>query len=116
MPTSDAAVPTFAFREPTIWRTKLPHVEQAAMPPSNTRPNPLVVDDRLFASVFSPGAVCALDRNSGKLLWSRELSGLGGASVYSYHGRLFAKSSHTLDLFLEYFIANDIESKMSNPR
>jgi hypothetical protein len=68
MPTSDAAVPTFTFRELTIWRTKLPHVELAALPSSNMRPNPLVADDKLFVSVSRPGAVCALDRNSGKLL------------------------------------------------
>jgi outer membrane protein assembly factor BamB len=96
MPTRDARVPTFTFHELTIWRTDLPHVEHAAMPPSNTRPNPLVADDNLFVSVYRPGAVCALDRNSGKLLWRRELSGLGGASTYLYNDILFAKSLHTL--------------------
>ena len=43
-------------------------VELAALPSSNMRPNPLVADDKLFVSVSRPGAVCALDRNSGKLL------------------------------------------------
>jgi len=96
MPTCEAAVPTFTFRELTIWRTKLPHVEHAAMPPSNMRPNPLVADDKLFVSVSSPGAVCTLDRNSGKLLWRRELSDLGRASAYLYNRRLFVNSWHTL--------------------
>jgi hypothetical protein len=88
MPTSDAAVPSYTFRERTIWRTKLPHVKHAAMSHGNTRPNPLVADDKLFVSVSSPGAVCALDRNSGKLLLRRELSDLGGATPYLYNGRL----------------------------
>jgi hypothetical protein len=33
MSTSDAAVPTFTFRELTIWRTKLLYVEHAAVLP-----------------------------------------------------------------------------------
>jgi glucose dehydrogenase len=82
MPTRDAAIPTFTFRQLPIWRTKLPHVKHAAMLHGTTRPNPLAADDKLFVSVASPGAVCALDRNSGKLLWRRELSDLGGASAY----------------------------------
>jgi hypothetical protein len=36
MPTSYAAVPTFTFRELTIWHTKVPHVEHAAVPPSKS--------------------------------------------------------------------------------
>jgi hypothetical protein len=36
MPTSDVAVSTFTFRELTIWSTKLPHVEHAAMPHPDT--------------------------------------------------------------------------------
>ena len=42
MPTIEAKVPTSTFGELTIWRTKLPHVEHAVLPPSNTRPNPVV--------------------------------------------------------------------------
>src|SRR5712692_6195715 len=86
----------FSFRELTIWRTKLQIVESAVLPSSNNRPNPLVSDDRAFVSVFSPGAVCALRRENGKLIWRRELKALAGSSVHLHGGRLLAKSSHAL--------------------
>lgn len=85
-----------SFRKHTIWRTALPDVKSAVLPASNNRPNPLVSGERLFASVFAPGAICSLHRASGKLIWRRELGEYAGASVYLHRGRLFAKSSHTL--------------------
>jgi outer membrane protein assembly factor BamB len=50
----------------------------------------------VYASIFSPGAVCALDRETGKLAWRRELLKLGGASVYFAGGKLFAKTAQSL--------------------
>jgi len=66
------------------------------LPPSNTRPNPLATEDRLYVSVFAPGAICALERDRGKLIWRRELRKYANASAYLYAGRLFAKTSNTL--------------------
>ena len=93
----DEALPkNLSFRELTIWKTRLPDVQFAELPPGNDRPNPLVTMNRVFVSVFSPGAICALDRNSGKLVWRRKLEGFGGSSVYLRERKLFAKTSNTL--------------------
>jgi hypothetical protein len=87
---------TLSFEELTIWRTELPDVKFAVQPPDNTRPNPLATDDKLFVSVLFPGAVCALQRDSGRMIWRRELEKFSGSAVYLHSGRLFANSSHTL--------------------
>ena len=87
---------TLSFEELTIWRTELPDVNIAVLPPDNTRPNPLALDDKLFVSVFSPGAICALQRDSGGMIWRRELQKFSGASVLLHSGRMFANSPHTL--------------------
>src|ERR1700675_3343254 len=87
---------TFSFEELTVWRTELPNQQFAVLPPGNTRPNPLVADDKLFVSIFSPGAVCALDRATGRIIWRQELPKFAGASVCLGSGKLFAKSPHTL--------------------
>ena len=78
------------------WKTKLPNVRCAVLPASTTRPNPLVADDLLIASVFSPGAVCALGRRSGKLIWRRSIHTFGSASAYFANGTLFAMSDNTI--------------------
>jgi outer membrane protein assembly factor BamB len=87
---------SFSLDELTAWKTELPNVQFAVLPPGNTRPNPLVTDDMLFVSIFSPGAVCVLDRATGRIIWMRELPKFAGASVSLNEGRLFAQSSHTL--------------------
>jgi outer membrane protein assembly factor BamB len=87
---------TYDFEELSIWRTKLPNAKHAVLPPQNNRPNPLVNGSVIYASVFSEGAVCALDRKSGTLLWRKEIPRLGGAAVYLAEGKLFAKTPHTL--------------------
>jgi outer membrane protein assembly factor BamB len=87
---------TFTFEELTVWRTELPDAKFAVLPPGNTRPNPLIAGDKLFVSVFSPGAVCALERDTGRIIWRRELPKFAGASVCLNSGKLFAKCPHTL--------------------
>ena len=87
---------TFTFRELTVWRTKLADVKFGTLPPSNNRPNPLATQDRLYVSVFFPGAICALDRDRGKVIWRRDLLKHASASVYLHEGKLFAKTSNTL--------------------
>jgi outer membrane protein assembly factor BamB len=87
---------TFDFLDLTVWKTKLPDCQFAVLPASNSRPNPLATQDRLYASVFAPGAICALERGDGKLIWRRELHKYSGASVYLYERKLFAKTSNTL--------------------
>jgi|SRR5580698_3569575 outer membrane protein assembly factor BamB len=86
----------FSFRELTVWKTDLPDVKFGVLPPSNNRPNPLATQGTLYASVFAPGAICALDRDCGKLLWRTKLSKYANASVYLHDGRLFAGSPNTL--------------------
>jgi len=87
---------TLDFQDLVIWRTKLPDANFALLPASNNRPNPLAVQDRLYISVFSPGAICALQRDGGKLLWRRELPPFAGSSVQLCDGRLFAKTAQEL--------------------
>jgi hypothetical protein len=89
-------VPTFTFEELTIWRRELPNVQNAVLPASNTRPNPLLAGDKLFVSVCSPGAICALRTEDGELLWRQEISKLAAASAYVNKGDLLAQSAHTL--------------------
>jgi outer membrane protein assembly factor BamB len=87
---------SYEFDELTIWRTKLPEVKHAILPPSNNRPNPLVADGLVFVSVFAPGAICALDRKTGVLVWRRELPKYASAAVHVANGTLFAQSPTTL--------------------
>ena len=84
------------FSEITVWRTKLPGVKHAILPPHDNRPNPLVADSMLYVSVFSPGAVCALNRKTGKLIWRKEIPKLAGSAVHLAGGKLFAKTAHTV--------------------
>jgi outer membrane protein assembly factor BamB len=86
----------YSFEELAIWRTKLPKVKHAVLPPSTNRPNPLIHKGILFVSVFSSGAVCALDTKNGQMLWRRELPSLGSDSVHLAEGKLFAKTATTL--------------------
>jgi hypothetical protein len=50
-----------------VWRTSLPGVEFAVLPPSADRPNPRLSGRMLFVSVFSPGGVFALDAATGEI-------------------------------------------------
>jgi outer membrane protein assembly factor BamB len=87
---------SYDFDELAIWRTKLPEVKCAILPPSNNRPNPLVFGGLVFVSVFAPGAICALDRNTGILAWRREFHKYAGAAVHVANGTLFAQTPTSL--------------------
>lgn len=78
------------------WKRKLPEVQFAVLPQHTTRPNPVVAGDKVFASIFSPGAVCGLARRSGKLIWRTALNSFGGSAVTLAEGTLFATSCRTL--------------------
>lgn len=84
------------FDDLAIWRVKLPQAKFAVLPPSSNRPNPLATDDVVYASVFSPGAVVALERCTGKVIWHRNLPKFGGPSVYLSHGTLLATTANTV--------------------
>ena len=87
---------SYDFDELTIWRTKLPEVKHAILPPSNNRPNPFVADGLVFISVFAPGAICALDRKTGMLVWRREFHKYAGAAVHAANGTVFAQTPTSL--------------------
>jgi outer membrane protein assembly factor BamB len=95
-PARKAQPQTFSFRDLTIWSTRLPDVQHAVHPPSNNRPNPLATHDTLYVSVFFPGAVCALDRDRGKLIWRRELANYADSAVHLYERKLLAGTSNAL--------------------
>jgi hypothetical protein len=54
------------------------------------------VGRRLFVSVFSPGAVVCLDRDSGRIIWRRRPFPFGDSSVLHADPLLYAKTPHTL--------------------
>ena len=62
----------YSFDELAVWRTELPNTKHAVLPPHTNRPNPLIHKGKLYVSVFSPGAICALDRKTGQIQWRRE--------------------------------------------
>src|SRR5207247_3308963 len=84
---------------PLVWSTSISNVRHAVNPPVTSRPNPVAAGSLLAASIFSPGAVCVLDRNSGGLGWRRPLDGLGHSDVCVRGAALYAHSLHTLYAF-----------------
>jgi len=85
-----------AIPKVTRWAKRLPGVKNALLPSQTTRPNPLVSGEVVFASVFAPGAICAVERKTGELLWVKQLDSFAAPSV-SLHGRnLYATSNRTL--------------------
>jgi len=87
------------FAELTIWRTALPDVQIAILPPQSDRPNPRLNNGLLFVSVFSPGFLHALDAATGRIVWSRKLPPLGGAAVEFAGGLVLASTAQTLQAF-----------------
>jgi hypothetical protein len=83
-------------RSTGVWKTKLSGVKSATLPPHTTRPNPLVAMNRVFASICDAGAVCAVDKKTGKLLWTTPLNAYAGSAVFFKDGSLFVASSRTL--------------------
>jgi hypothetical protein len=55
---------TLSIEDLTVWRSELPNVKFAVLPPENGRPNPPAADHKLLASVFSSGTVCASQPDS----------------------------------------------------
>ncbi|PYP97107.1 MAG: hypothetical protein DMD38_05370 [Gemmatimonadetes bacterium] len=79
-----------------IWKHELPDTRSAVLPPNTQNPNPLVIADSVVASVFSPGAICSVDKESGRLQWVHRLDGYGGSCLSHAGGRIYAKSSRTV--------------------
>src|SRR5438477_9403842 len=76
-----------------MWKHALPDTRSAVLPPNTQHPNPLVIADSVVASVFAPGAICSLDKESGRLQWVYRLDGYGGACLSHAGGRGHAKMS-----------------------
>src|SRR2546427_9422216 len=74
-----------------IWKHELPDTRSAVLPPNTQNPNPLVIADSVVASVFSPGAICSVDKESGRLQWVHRLDGYGGTGVFRPGGRVVGK-------------------------
>ncbi len=79
-----------------IWKHRIRNVQHAILAPSTTRPNPLVLDDIVVVSVFSPGMIYAIDRVSGEKCWSRHVGKLGHSSVCSAGELLYGGTSQTI--------------------
>ena len=91
-----AARRTVWLKDVLVWRRKLPGVEIAVSPPFTGRPNPAVTASRLIASTFSPGALVAVDRSTGRRVWSTETLPYGSSSVLAHGDVVFAKTYSTL--------------------
>ncbi len=86
----------FPLKELLIWQYQLPHTSSAQLPQSAGVPNPTVVDDKIVASIFSPGMVVALKHRTGELCWETSLGRHAGSQVVWQDGVLLAKSSDTV--------------------
>src|SRR5437667_10843739 len=73
-----------------IWKHELPDTRSAVLPPNAQNPNPLVIADSVVASVFSPGAICSVDKESGRLQWVHRLDGYGGGWLSDARGARYA--------------------------
>src|SRR5215469_5443755 len=89
-------MPKSRVRPKTRWKTKIPDVRIAILPAFTTRPNPVVTTNMVFASLFAPGAVCALERETGRTLWVRELDAHASSAVLAHSHVLYATSCRTL--------------------
>jgi outer membrane protein assembly factor BamB len=85
-----------ASRSTGGWKTKLRGVTNAVLSSHTTRPNPLAADNKVFASILAPGAVCAADRKTGSLLWMTKLDSYAGSAVLLDRHSLYATSCRTL--------------------
>src|SRR5438309_10153055 len=79
-----------------IWKHELPDTRSAVLPPNTQNPNPLVIADSVVASVFSPGAICSVDKESGRLQWVHRLDGYGGSCLSHARGGSYAKPRPTV--------------------
>lgn len=79
-----------------IWSTKLAGVNHAVLPSHTPRPNPVVTSNRVIASIFSPGTICAVSKQDGRLLWRIELDSYGGAACVPHDRNLYATSCRSL--------------------
>ncbi len=91
-----AAAHTSSFDDLALWRTSLPGVRNAVLPPATDRPNPRLGNGILFASVFAPGCVYALDPATGEIYWPRELPYLGDSCVELTKDLVLAKTAQSL--------------------
>jgi len=90
---------THDVRDLALWRRKIRDVEFAVRSPDTSRPNPLVVDSLLIASIWSPGAICAVARDTGRPVWRCPLHPFAHDSVHYADGSLFAHNYRTLHSF-----------------
>ena len=80
----------------TIWRHPIRGVKHAVLPPKTSRPNPLALANLVVASVFAPGAIYAVDRETGERRWRVPTGDLASASVTYADKTLYGSTSHTL--------------------
>jgi hypothetical protein len=80
----------------TIWRHPIRGAKHAVLPPSTSRPNPLALPNIVVASIFSPGAIYAVDRETGRRRWRVTTGGLAASNVTYADETLYGMTSQTL--------------------
>ena len=78
-----------------LWKHPIRGTKLGLYPPFGCFPNPVVHDDLVVATAFSPGVVCAVDKNTGERRWQRRLAELGRLPIVA-GGCLLVKDSNSL--------------------
>jgi hypothetical protein len=78
-----------------LWNHLVRGSETGLNPSRTCCPNPVVHDDLLVTSIFSPGLVYAVAKTTGERRWRNGLGYLGNTPITA-EGFLFASTSHSL--------------------
>lgn len=78
-----------------LWKHPIIGTKFCLYPPLGCSPNLVIHDDLVVASTFSPGVVCAVDKNTGERRWQHRLAELGQLPVAA-GGCLLVKDSNSL--------------------
>jgi outer membrane protein assembly factor BamB len=87
---------THLLKDLILWQRKLRGTEFAVRSAATSRPNPLALDSLLVASIWSPGAIVALDRETGRSVWRRPMLPLAHDTVCHADRVLYTHALHTL--------------------
>ncbi|MCW3100181.1 MAG: Protein kinase [Chthonomonadaceae bacterium] len=78
-----------------LWKHPVHGSESGLNSPLTCCPNPVVQDDLVVASIWSPGLVYAVDKTTGERRWRHQLGHLGATPITA-EGSLFVSTSHSL--------------------
>ncbi|MBI3974654.1 MAG: PQQ-binding-like beta-propeller repeat protein [Chloroflexi bacterium] len=92
--TQEAAEPLW-LENLSIWQRKIRGASRFTAP-FGPRPNPQVVDSAVLVALSSPHALCALDRESGRMRWRRPLTALPHGGLLHANGVVYGLTGDLL--------------------